>query len=101
MTRQLVAWLWWIVMTMVVLLLIVGLTITAGPLLAAAVAGPAIVAYGLGEQRARERNSTVWRRSWSAAVLFLAAFLFLGWLGGLASLAVGAVVLIRARRASV
>jgi len=102
MTRQLVLWLEWLVMTIVVLWLIVGLAVTAGPLIAALIVGPALVVYGYGEQRARDRgSSTVWRRSWAAAAVFLAAFLLVGWPAILAALVVGAVVLIRSRRESV
>jgi hypothetical protein len=101
MTRQLAVWLVWIVMTIVVLWLIVGLAVTAGPFVAAVIVGPALVVYAYGEQRARERGSRLWRRSWAAAALFLAAFLLLGWIAILAGLVVAAVVLIRSRRESV
>jgi hypothetical protein len=101
MTRQLVVWLEWLVMTIVVLWLIVGLAVTAGPFVAAVVIGPLLVVYGYGEQRARSRGSRTWRRGWSAAAIFLAAFLLVGWLAILAALVVGAVVLIRSRRESV
>jgi hypothetical protein len=100
MTRQLVVWLQWTVMTVVVLWLVVGLTVTAGPLVAAVVIGPALVVYTLGEQRARASGSRVWRRSWAGAAVLLAGFLLLGWLAIVAAFVVGAVVLIRGRRAT-
>jgi len=101
MARQLVVWLEWLAMTIVGLWLVVGLAVTAGPLVAAVIIGPALVVYGYGEQRARARGSSTWRRSWAAAAIFLAAFLLVGWPAILAALVVGAVVLIRSRRESV
>jgi hypothetical protein len=101
MKRQLAVWLTWLGMTIVVLWLIVGLAVNAGPFLAAVILGPAVVVYAYGEQWARRRGSSVWRRSWVAVALFLAAFLLVGWVAILAALIVGAVVLIRRRRASV
>jgi Na+/H+ antiporter NhaD/arsenite permease-like protein len=98
-TRQLFVWVEWIVVTAVVLWLVVGLTVTAGPLVAAVIIGPALVLYTLGEQEARKRGSSVWRRSWSAAALFLALYLLVGWVAIVAALVVGAFVLVRARRA--
>jgi hypothetical protein len=101
MTRQLMAWFAWIAITLVVLWLVAGLAVTAGPLVAATIVGPAVVIYALGEQRARVRGSSMWRRGWAAAALFLAAFLLLGWLALVAAFAVAAFILIRSRRASV
>jgi hypothetical protein len=100
MTRQLAVWLMWIATTIVVLWLVVGLAVITGPFVAAVVLGPAIVVYAYGERQARSRGSSIWRRSWAAAVLFLAAFVLVGWLAILAALIVGAVCLIRIRRAS-
>src|SRR4051812_27581903 len=90
MTRQLTVWLVWIAMTIVVLWLIIGLAVTAGPFVAAVIVGPALVVYAYGDQRARGRGSRVWRRSWAASALFLAAFVLVGWLAILAALVVGA-----------
>jgi hypothetical protein len=92
MKRQLVVWLEWIVMTVVALWLVAGLTILAGPFIAALVVGPALVVYALGARRPG------WRRAWSAALLFIAAFLLVRFLAVVAAVVVAVVLLVRSRR---